>query len=105
MRHYFSKENRHWREEVIAGTRLQTLSDIHRREMAALERALLKRVEEAERLCKLVLFEQERARRQIFALGKEVAELREEVRGQRGMESGDGRMVGWVDVEDDGYDV
>ena len=113
------------------GTRLQTLSDIHKHDLAALERALIKRVETAERLCNLVLFEQERAKRQIRALCQEVAELREEVgnnnnggsssngsNGGSGIRSvdkegsGDGKTTsaaGWVDLDDDdndaGYDV
>jgi hypothetical protein len=126
MRHhfFFSKDTttttRHWREEVLTGIKLQTLSDVHKREMAALERAMLKRIEAAERLCKLVLFEQDRARLQIHALCHEVAALREEVRGavvvdcsnnsnnsnnsSRVIISEDGRTIGWVDVDDDGGD-
>ena len=109
------------------GTRLQTLSDIHKRDLQALERALIKRVETAERLCNLVLFEQERAKRQIRALCQEVAELREDVRrggssdGGKSVEeeeeSGSGRTdaaAGWIDLDgggvggeddDGGYDV
>ena len=61
------------------GARLQAISDSHKRELDAIERTLGRRVEAAERLLSLVLFEQEAARRQIKVLVEEVKGLREAV--------------------------
>ena len=80
MRHHFFPESvRRWREDVQHGARLQIQEDIHRREMVLMERNIMKRVEAAERLVSLVLFEQEAARRQLRLLGEEVKGLREAI--------------------------
>ena len=76
MRHQFYPQ-RPWREELVLGTRLKAAEDAHRAELAALERTLMRRVLAAERLCGLVLFEHECLKRQLGALAREVAEMKE----------------------------
>ena len=80
MRHsFFPRDALRWRDEVQVGARLQAAAEAHRRELDALERTFARRVEAAERLLSLVLFEQEAARRQIKVLVEEVRGLREAV--------------------------
>jgi hypothetical protein len=77
--HFFSDPAQGLREEMHAAARKQAQTDAHRRELDALERDVVKRVEAAERLIDMVLFEQEVARRQIRGLCEEVRGLREAV--------------------------
>ena len=111
MRHHlFSDPARRWREEMHAAARKQAQTDAHRRELDTLERDVMKRVEAAERLIGMVLFEQEVARRQIRGLCEEVRGLREailfeqkpSVSSTTGSIDGSkpSSVVGWVDVDE-----
>ena len=88
------------------GARLQAVSDTHKRELDALERTLGRRVEAAERMLSLILFEQEAARRQIKVLAEEVRGLREAVISRAEspasgcVVSKPSSVVGWVDVDE-----
>ena len=77
--HFFPRDAMRWREDVQMGARLQAVTDTHKRELDALKCTLGRRVEAAERLLSLILFEQEAARRQIKVLAEEVRGLREAV--------------------------
>jgi uncharacterized sporulation protein YeaH/YhbH (DUF444 family) len=112
MRHHlFSDPARRWREEMQAAARKQAETDAQRRELDALERSVMKRVEAAERLIGMVLFEQEVARRQIRGLCEEVKGLREAILFEQKPSvssttaSIDGcgssrSVVGWVDLDE-----
>lgn len=78
MRHQFFPQStwHHHHEEIKTGLRLKASEDAHRRELAAMERAMLRRVCAAERLCAVALEEQACLRRQLGALVAEVKELR-----------------------------
>lgn len=86
------------------GARLQAVSDTHKRELEGLERTLGRRVEAAERLLSLILFEQEAARRQINVLAREVRGLREAVvsraESPASVVSKPSSVAGWVDVDE-----
>jgi hypothetical protein len=116
MRHHIFPESvRRWREDVQQGARLQVQEDIHRREMDLMERKIMKRVEAAERLVSLVLFEQDAARRQLRLLAEEVRGLREAILFEQKVSistssdssfavecssSKPSSAMGWVDVDD-----
>ena len=104
MRHHlFSNPTWRWREEMQTAARQQAEKDAHRRELDAVERAVTRRVEAAERLLNLVLFEQEVARRQIRGLNEEVRGLREAVLFEQKsvtVAGCCGSNHGWVDVDE-----
>ena len=79
MRHQLFPQNGWAYNQRQTDLRLQAADATHRRELAAVERAMLRRIEAAERLCQLVLFEHECAKRQLRGLVKEVGELRAEM--------------------------
>ncbi len=81
----------------------QAETDAQRRELDAVERAVTRRVEAAERLLNLLLFEQEVARRQIRGLNEEVKGLREAVLFEQKsvtVAGCCGSNHGWVDVDE-----
>lgn len=104
--HFFPRDAMRWREELQMGARLQAVSDTHKRELEGLERTLGRRVEAAERLLSLILFEQEAARRQIKVLAREVRGLREAVlvvsraESPASVVSKPSSVAGWVDVDE-----
>jgi hypothetical protein len=104
MRHHlFSNPARRWRDEMQAAAMKQAETDAQRRELDAVERAVTRRVEAAERLLNLLLFEQEVARRQIRGLNEEVKGLREAVLFEQKsvtVAGCCGSNHGWVDVDE-----
>ena len=103
--HFFSDPAQGLREEMHAAARKQAQTDAHRRELDALERDVVKRVEAAERLIDMVLFEQEVARRQIRGLCEQVKGLREAVLFEQKSVTvvgccGSSHTMGWVEVDE-----
>ena len=103
--HFFSDPAQGLREEMHAAARKQAQTDAHRRELDALERDVVKRVEAAERLIDMVLFEQEVARRQIRGLCEQVTGLREAVLFEQKSVTvvgccGSSHTMGWVEVDE-----
>ena len=82
MRHHFCPP-KSLRDEVLLGTRLKAAEDAHRRELATVERTMLKRVESAERLCGLAMFELGCVKKQVQKLVAEVGGMRRELEACR----------------------